>query len=240
MFKVIIIFFCSLIITLVITTPAKWLYDKSKSNNDPLILSQIKGSIWSGSTSVFAPLLYPQYRAENWEWEFKLKKLLKAQLSWQFSHKKSAIKGSVAVDIFALGKEVELILDSDIKSLSSINPIFSLVSGQFQAQLNNFQTVNCKSNSGHISLKNISFSGVSLDQLNTLISCTETGAFKLDYNSKDKATKINGTITIDSRGYYQSSMTASSTNNEVSQQLENISTKTLSKGNFLIQGRGQL
>ncbi len=240
MLKAIIVFCISLIITLIVNIPANWLYSQLKTQPAPIILSNVEGTIWSGSSSVFAPMLSPQYSADNWQWGFNASALLKAQLSWDLFHEKQNLSATIAIDLLSLGSSYDIVLHNNVNSLSSINPIFNLVSAEFSAQLSNFQSQQCIDNAGTINLKNITFSGLNLAQLKADISCTNTGAFKLDYASLDNSTNIKGSITIDSRGYYQSSMTASSTNKVISQQLESIASKTLSKDKYLIQGNGYL
>jgi len=233
--------FCS---ALIATAPMQWLYSQLDTSDDPITLSNISGSIWAGSASVQANNSQLDYRADDWQWDFQPLSLLGLKLSWQLTHsgqqQQQTIEAQIATSPFAFGSDLNIQLHSDMRTLVPINPLFDLVSGHFSAQLENFSHSNCETHKGQLQLQNLEFMQIKLAQLDAQISCNPQGLYKISYQSQDPATSIKGSISVDQRGTYQSSMTASSSDPQVSQQLATLATKTLSKGKYLIEAQGGL
>ncbi|MCJ8341009.1 MAG: type II secretion system protein N [Pseudomonadales bacterium] len=227
--------FCA---ALIATAPMQWVYSQLDNSDDPITLSNINGSVWSGSASVQVRNTQLNYQADNWHWDFQPLSLLSLELNWRLTHQQQKIDAEIATSAFAFGSDLNIQLHSDIQSLVPINPLFSTISGQFSAQLENFSHSNCNAHRGEVQLQQLQFMGFKLQQLNAHISCSPEGLYKISYQSQDPATNIKGSLTIDQQGSYQSSMTVSSSDSQVSEQLATLATKTLSKGKYLIETGG--
>jgi len=77
MFRAILFFIVVLVISLIYNLPMQWLYQYIKSDQDPIVLTNIQGSVWSGNASVYTTQLIPRYNADNWQWDFKALALFK-------------------------------------------------------------------------------------------------------------------------------------------------------------------
>ena len=232
--------FCSALIT---TAPMQWLYSQLDTSDDPIALSNISGSIWAGSATVQTQNSQLDYRADDWHWDFQSLSLLTLELSWRLSHswqQLQPIELQIATSPFAFGSDLNIQLHSDLRTLVPINPLFNLVSGNFRAQLENFSHSSCETHKGQVQLQQLEFMQIKLAQLDAQISCNPQGLYKISYQSQDPATSIKGSMSVDQLGTYQSSMTVSSSDAQVSQQLATLATKTLSKGKYLIETRGEI
>ena len=227
--------FCA---ALVASAPMQWVYSQLDNSDDPITLSNIHGSVWSGSASVQTRNTQLNYQADNWHWDFQPLSLFGLELNWRLTHQQQQIDGQIGTSPFAFGSDLNIQLHSDIQSLVPINPLFSTLSGQLSAQLENFSDSNCETHRGAVQLQQLEFMGLKLQQLNAQISCSPEGVYKISYQSQDPATHLKGSLTIDQQGSYQSSMTVSSSDSQISEQLAVLATKTLSKGKYLIEARG--
>ena len=225
-------------LTIITTAPMKWLYSQLKNPTDPITLTNIQGSIWSGSSTLSSNNPNVNYRADNWQWSINWLAFLSLNLEWNLLQKEQQINADVGSSLFAFGKNFNIDLNSDMQSLAVINPTFALVSGNFQAQLEDFHTPICVKNTGQVSFRNIAVIGIKLEQLKADIECNKDNQFKISFESNDPLTQIKGTLHIDSRGLYNSSITASSKDSQISQQLATVATKTLSKGKYLLEETG--
>ena len=142
--------------------------------------------------------------------------------------------------MLAIGKDFNIDINNDISQLAVINPMFALASGTANAQLQDFHTPTCMDNQGIVSLTNFATMGIKLKQIDINIGCDKSQQYIIKYQSVDDITNIKGALSINTTGHYQSSMTASSKDPQISQQLANIATKTLSKDKYLLEGTGNI
>jgi hypothetical protein len=240
MLKLGIFFIVTFISALIITVPLEKLYNLQKSSNDPIILSNIQGTIVSGSASLTLPLAKPAYNADNWQWDLHITDLFFAKLNWRVFQKEQGIDLDIGTKLFAFAKDFNFKLNSDLKSLTDINPIFNLASGKVSGHLEGINLQRCTDASGEISLENLKFMNFKFAKVHTLVTCTKEGAYSFNYASEDNSTQIKGEATIDNRGFYNSSMTASTNDADISAQLAAIASKKLSKDKYLIQTNGYI
>jgi len=242
MFRATLFFIAVLVISLIYNLPMQWFYQQIKSDQYPIELTNIQGSLWSGHASVHTTQLTPSYNADNWQWDFKAFALFKGQLDWNIKHQSQNIALDIGTDMLSLGQHIHFDLLSNIRSLSAINPSLALVSGNLSAKgvLVDFTACEKGTNAGNIRFKDADALGFKVQQIDVAIQCVKPDSFELNYLSTDPQTQLKGKIVIDQQGHFKGSTTASSSNPQIAEKLANISSKKLSKDRYLLEVSGNI
>jgi len=242
MFRAILFFIVVLVISLIYNLPMQWLYQYIKSDQDPIVLTNIQGSVWSGNASVYTTQLIPRYNADNWQWDFKALALFKGQLDWNIKQESQNIALDMGTDILSLGQHIHFELLSNISTLSAINSSLGLISGNLSAVgiLVDLTTCEKGTNAGEIRFKNTNALGIKVQQIDVAIHCANPASFELNFRSTDPHTQLKGKVVIDRQGHFQGSTAASSSNQQIAEKLANISSKTLSKDRYLLEVSGNI
>jgi len=242
MLRALIFFILVLVISLIYNYPMRWFYQQVKPDTDLIVLTNITGTIWSGSATVRATNTNLNYTADNWQWGFQLLSLFKGQMNWQVKHTAQNIEAKVGTDILAFGQRLHFELLSNINALAVIHPRLNLVSGNLSGAGKLIAPMTCKegSNVWDITLNNLSVLAFKLQQIDFLIACAQAGSFEISYHSQDPDTQLKGELQIDRQGNFQTSARASSSNQQIAEQLAQLASKTLSKGRYLLEWQGNV
>ena len=89
----------------------KWLYSQLKNPTDPITLTNIQGSIWSGSSTLSSNNPNVNYRADNWQWSINWLAFLSLNLEWNLLQKEQQINADVGSSLFAFGKNFNIDLN---------------------------------------------------------------------------------------------------------------------------------